>query len=358
MDKNKCLIVNNLKTYFHSDGGFVRAVDGVSFHIDKAERVGLTGQSGSGKTQTLYSMLGLTRGVPGVVGGEVWFDDENLISGLENYCHLHRNSGHELTIQKDVTAWNKVQEKRFSGVRGKKISIVFQEPMSALDPYFSVQDQLLEVASLGWPTTPKSALRDEVETLLQKMNFANAKSILAKYPHELSGGESQRICLALAILAAPELLLADEPTALLDPISQYEILQLISRFLDESRTAFLLVTHDFALLRAMTQRVIVMFRGKVVEITTANSFEEVDGHHPYTAFLIENQNFYLLDSALATTRGQVLMGNGHKGCCYYDGCSVRRKLSSDGQARCRAEQPPLNDSAEEQQVACWEFERK
>ncbi len=254
------LRVDDLRTRFHTDGGTVRAVDGVSFAVDRGETVCLVGESGSGKTAACESITRLIREPPGeVAGGSVVFDGRDLLS---------------------------LSDSALRAVRGSRIAHVFQNPQSAFNPVYSVGWQLIEAVRLHGDYS-KSAARARAVDLLDRVGIPNPGSRIDDHPHELSGGQKQRVAVAMALAGEPDLLIADEPTTALDVTIQAQVLEL----LDDVQSAFemgvLFVTHDLGVVASVADRVVVLREGRVVERgDVADVFERPS--HPYTRHLVES----------------------------------------------------------------------
>ena len=252
------LSVRNLRTFFDEDERVVRAVDGVSFDLRRRETLGIVGESGSGKSVTNLSILGLIPSPPGrIVGGEVIFDGRNLLS-LGNA---------------DMRA-----------IRGKRIAMIFQDPMTSLNPFMRVSEQLMEVTRLHLGHARTEA-RQHAIRMLEIVGIPDARHRADGYPHEFSGGMRQRVMIAMALSCSPELLIADEPTTALDVTIQAQILELIRTLKDETGTSVIFITHDLGVVAGTTDRVIVMYAGRVFEsATTVDLFARTG--NPYTRGLL------------------------------------------------------------------------
>jgi len=253
------LIVKDLRTYFYPGGGAVaRSVDGVSFSINAGETVGIVGESGCGKSVTALSIMRLIRS-PGRVepGSRIEFDGQDLVA---------------------------LDEESMRRIRGNRIAMIFQEPMSALNPVFTVGDQIAEVARIHAGATRREAWKKAVEMLA--LTGIPAPDRRAKqYPHQLSGGMRQRVLIAMALVMNPALIIADEPTTALDVTIQAQILELLRDVQEKFGTAVLMITHDLGVIAEMTQRVIVMYGGEVVEETSTPELF-TSAHHPYSEGLL------------------------------------------------------------------------
>ena len=232
------LEVRNLETHFKTQDGVVKAVNNVSFHVDRGETLGIVGESGSGKSVTSLSVMRLIPTPPGkIVGGQIMFDGENLL---------------------DYT------EEEMRTIRGNRIAMIFQDPMTSLNPVLTIGRQITESLELHMKLSQKEA-RNRAAELLGMVGIPSAAKRLDDYPHQFSGGMRQRVMIAMAISCNPELLIADEPTTALDVTIQAQILELISRLQRELGTAVIVITHDLGVVAGMSDRVMVMYAGRVVE---------------------------------------------------------------------------------------------
>ena len=348
------LSVRDLRTYYYADDKIIRAVDGVSFEVPRGGSVGLAGESGSGKTQTVLSVQGLIDDVPGVVGGEVWLDGVNVLADISNYAHVEDNGS--LNVSKAVNRWRTVHERRMARLRGDTVSMVFQEPKSALVPYLNVGAQLRETM------LARGMAADRIKTqsvdLLGRLQFADPGRVMKSYPHELSGGESQRVMLGLALVGDPQLLVADEPTTALDAIIQRRVLDILAALVDDMDVALLLITHNLVLLSLLVNRIAVMFAGKILEWGPTDSIlrEAATTGHPYTQDLLR-----------AATRGDISdprlnrtvidTRRNYEGCRYFHRCTLKDALSDAVRNRCKQELPPHVEVSEGHTVACWAREQ-
>ena len=254
------LEVKDLEVEFHTDSGVVQAVNRVSFDLYPGETLGIVGESGSGKSVTNLTMLGLTPQPPGkVVGGRVKYDGQELLS---------------------------LSQKQWQNVRGKKIAMIFQDPMTALNPFLTVEEQLVEVTMLHMGLSRAEASKHAIE-LLQKVGIPGAEKRIGDYPHQFSGGMRQRVMIAMAISCQPDILIADEPTTALDVTIQAQILELMKTMQQEFGTAIIFITHDLGVVASICDRVMVMYAGRKVELsTTVNIFKHP--RHPYTMGLLNS----------------------------------------------------------------------
>jgi len=254
------LDVKELHTYFFTDQGVVPAVEGVSLTVHQGEVVGIVGESGCGKSVTSLSIMKLVPDPPGkIVSGEINFKGENLVNA---------------------------SEKRMKQIRGNKIAMIFQEPMTSLNPLFTIGNQLRESIRNHENMTHQEAYKKAIE-LLKLVGLPRAEQMIHEYPHQLSGGMRQRVMIAMAMSCDPELLIADEPTTALDVTIQAQILDLMKKLKKENNMSILLITHDLGVVSEMCERVVVMYAGQVVEKGTVREIIK-NPKHPYTKGLIRS----------------------------------------------------------------------
>jgi oligopeptide/dipeptide ABC transporter ATP-binding protein len=251
------LEVKNLKTYFYTEDGVVKAVDGVDFAVKRGEVLGLVGESGCGKSVTSFSIMRLV-GVPGkIIEGSITFDGQDLL---------------------------KIPEKDMQHIRGNRIAMIFQQPQSSLNPVFKAGDQIAEVLDIHRSLGKEAGWQRAVE-LLKMVGIPDPSRKAHAYPHEMSGGQAQRVMIAMGLACVPELLVADEPTTALDVTIQAQILDLMRDLRTKMQTAIILITHDLGVVAEMCERVAVMYAGQIVEQTDVKTLF-ADPRHPYTQGLI------------------------------------------------------------------------
>ena len=252
------LEVDNLKTYFHTRNGVVKAVDDISFTLEKGEILGIVGESGSGKSVTVHSLMGLVPQPPGrIEGGTATFDGSNLLTA-------------------DDTA--------LRALRGKRIAMIFQDPMTSLNPYLRISEQLIEPLLIHGQANRKDALQRAI-TMLEKVGMRDAAERVDSYPHEFSGGMRQRVMIAMALITNPEVLIADEPTTALDVTVQAQILRLLKELQENLGVSVIFITHDLGVIAELADRVAVMYQGHIVEQGNVLSIFE-NPEHPYTKGLL------------------------------------------------------------------------
>ena len=252
------LEVKDLKTHFFTEEGVVKAVDGISFHVDKGEVLGIVGESGSGKSVASLSILRLIPDPPGrIVSGQMILEEDGKREDLA-----------------------KASEERMQEVRGDRVAMIFQDPMTSLNPYLKVSEQLCEVLELHKGMSRAEARKRGIE-MMREVGIPAAESRFDDYPHQLSGGMRQRVMIAMALLCEPELLIADEPTTALDVTIQAQILELIKERKEALGAAVMLITHDLGVVARMADRVCVMYAGRIVEEGPVDAIFG-DPRHPYT----------------------------------------------------------------------------
>ncbi len=315
------LEVQNLKTTFHTRAGDVKAVDDVSFAIARGETLGIVGESGSGKSVTALSTMRLLPMPPAEIDGDhVLFEGRDVLE----------MSDHELRA-----------------LRGGKIAMIFQDPMTSLNPVFSIGYQLMEAIQLHLDMNHKQA-RDRAIDMMQRVGIPSAEKRINNYPHEFSGGMRQRVMIAMALSCNPSLLIADEPTTALDVTIQAQILELMKGLSREFNTAIMLITHDLGVVAGMAQRVLVMYGGKIVETTNTKQLFAKPAH-PYTQALLHS--IPRLDEAPGT-RLTPIVGSPPDLLHLPKGCSFAPRCPKV-QPRCRQEVPPLMETDPGQRAACF-----
>ncbi|HTA74269.1 MAG TPA: ABC transporter ATP-binding protein [Gemmatimonadaceae bacterium] len=304
------LSVRDLRTVFDTDAGLARAVDGVSFDVGTGESVGLVGESGCGKSVTAFSILRLIR-PPGriVEGSHVALDGTDLMS---------------------------LDAESLRQIRGSRVSMVFQEPMTALNPVLRIGDQIAEVLRVH-DNTPGKEARERAVEMLRLVGLSDPAARFDQYPHQLSGGMRQRVVIAMALVMHPELVLADEPTTALDVTVQAQILELLAELRERMGMAMLLITHDLGVIAESTSRVIVMYAGEIVEEAPVGVLFD-EPHHPYTIGLLK-----AIPEPTPADRGRrlaVIPGSVPPATDWPSGCRFRTRCAYAWD-RCEHEHPPL-----------------
>ena len=318
------LNVRDLKTYFYTFEGVARAVDGASFFLDKGEALGIVGESGCGKSVTASSIMRIVPEPPGrIVGGEILFHGEDL---------------------------TRLSQKQMRRIRGRRIAMIFQEPMTSLNPVFTIGDQIAEMFRLHKSMGKREAL-DAAAGMLDKVQIPAPRQRVGEYPHQLSGGMRQRAMIAMALACDPELLIADEPTTALDVTVQAQILDLMLALKEETGTAIQMITHDLGVIAEMADRIVVMYAGRVVEeALTVELFQNT--LHPYTLGLLNS--IPLLGSRTAGENQALNEIKGMVPSLYNlpDGCKFRQRCTQ-AMDICGAEEPELTTINPDHAVRCW-----
>jgi peptide/nickel transport system ATP-binding protein len=310
------LHVDNLRVGFDTEAGLLRAVDGVSFSVEPGRTFGLVGESGCGKSVTASSILRLIPSPPGrILGGSIRFDGTDILQ---------------------------LPRQELQRFRGQQIAMIFQDPMTSLNPVFTVERQIGEVLSYRFGLDRKASRARAVE-MLRTVGIAEPEARLSAYPHELSGGMKQRVMIAMALLSEPRLLIADEPTTALDVTIQAQILDLIRELQRRIGAAVIFITHDMGVVAEMCDEVAVMYAGRIVERGDVLSVFE-RSEHPYTRGLLQSipGPGVPRKSQLPTIEGVVpSLLTPPPGCRFADRCWRRRELTEADQRRCVTEEPPL-----------------
>ncbi|MBE6991373.1 MAG: ABC transporter ATP-binding protein [Ruminococcaceae bacterium] len=313
------LEVNDLHTSFFTDAGEVKAVNGVSFNLDKGKVLGIVGESGSGKSVTAYSIMQILASTGKIVSGSIKLDGQELV-----------NAG----------------EKVMKTVRGNKISIIFQDPMTSLNPTYTIGHQLMEAITLHTDRNKKEAEQRAIE-MLRLVNINEPEKRMKQYPHEFSGGMRQRIMIAMALACEPDILIADEPTTALDVTIQAQILELMKSLQEELGMAIIMITHDLGVVAQMCDEVIVMYAGSICEQGTADEIF-YNPCHEYTKGLLRS----IPSADTAGTKLQPISGtpidllNMPEGCPFTPRCDAAMKICLSQ----RCERMQINEN---HQAACW-----
>jgi len=318
------LVVNNLQTYFFGEGRIVKAVDGISYTLNPGEVIGIVGESGSGKSVSSLSLMRLIDSPPGrIVGGEIRFDGDNLLGMTDD---------------------------EMRGIRGNKISMIFQEPLTSLNPVYSIGEQIMEPLVLHQGLNKRDA-RDRAIEMLQRVGVPSPVERIKAYPHQLSGGMRQRAMIAMALSCNPRLLIADEPTTALDVSIQAQILELMRDLQRDFGSSMIFITHDLGVVSEMCDRVLVMYAGRIVEQGTTQQIFS-GPKHPYTWGLfdclprIEERKGIRLTPIFGQPPN---LANPPSGCKFHPRCPYAFE-------RCVLEEPPLFTRDDGQTVRCWLYD--
>lgn len=324
--KGNILEINNLRTYFNTDDGVVKAVDGVNISLKPGELIGIVGESGSGKSITAMTVMGLLPGgTANIESGEVIFNGKNLL---------------------------KASEKEMQKVRGGDISMIFQDPMTSLNPFLRISTQMIETIVLHQNVRKKEAKEIAIKSL-EMVGIPTPEKVVDSYPHQFSGGMRQRVMIAMALSCNPQILIADEPTTALDVTIQAQIIDLLKGLAADLGTAIIMISHDLGVIAGMCDRICVMYAGKIVEESNAVDLF-ASPHHPYTQGLIASvpRVDMKLGERLVSIEGQPPnLLNLPDGCAFYDRCPKRMDV-------CASKMPEyqvlkVSEDGDAHKVACW-----
>lgn len=313
------LSVNRLKTHFATPEGVIRAVDDVTFSVDRGRVLGLVGESGCGKSVTALSLMRLIQPPGRIISGEIFFDGQDLL---------------------------KLDSENIRRLRGDRMAMVFQDPMTSLNPVFTTGNQISEILRVH-KGLKRSEAMSKAQSLLQRVGIPDPSRRVREYPHQLSGGMKQRVMIAMAISCDPSLIIADEPTTALDVTIQAQILRLLRELIETSKTALILISHDLGVIAEMADEVAIMYAGKIVEY--ANTTEIFAGPlHPYTIGLLQSiPRGEEKKKRLQTIEGSVpRLSDLPEGCMFNPRCKYVVE-------RCRREEPGLVDTGGGHLVRCW-----
>jgi len=319
------LAIENLAVEFKTDDGIVHAVDGISYELYPGETLGIVGESGSGKSVSTLSILGLIPQPPGrIVSGTAMFKGRDLL---------------------------KMKKRELRRLRGDEVAMVFQDPMTSLNPVLRVGHQLGEAIEVHYPKEPEDRVKERVIDLLRLVGVPNPETRYNQYPHEFSGGMRQRAMIAMAIANSPSLLIADEPTTALDVTIQAQVLEVLKRVQEETQAATIMITHDLGIVAEMCDRVLVMYAGHIVESGDVHSIFQ-NPRHPYTVGLMDSLPKLTEDEEwLRPIPGSPpSLINIPPGCPFHPRCFL-----SQGRLRCREELPPLRPTESAEHGAACHF---
>ncbi len=321
----KLLEIKDERLSFFTPAGEVKALNGVSFSMEEGEVLGIVGESGSGKSVTAYSIMGLTAYPGKLVGGTVHFN------------------GHEI---------EKMTEKEFRKIRGNEVSIIFQDPMTSLNPVYTIGDQIVEVILLHTNKTKKEAY-ERAKELLELVGINEPTKRLKQYPHELSGGMRQRVMIAIALACEPKLLIADEPTTALDVTIQAQILELMQELRKKLGMSIIMITHDLGVVASMCEKIAVMYAGHIVEYGTADEIF-YNPSHEYTKGLIKSipkLNAEKIERLVPIEGQPVDLLNPPAGCPFAPRCSECMKI-------CLNKMPPKTELSDTHYSYCWLLQKE
>lgn len=371
-DPNNLVEFDNLQTYFYTDAGVVKAVNGVTFSVPEGSTVGVVGESGCGKSVTSLSLMQLVQGPSGqIVDGSIRFRSNSFkYDANGKKIPIYEMDGDQVKLDekgKPIKAKNalggtlfEMEEKvldiakmptdAMRSIRGREIAMIFQEPMTSLNPVFTIGYQLDEVSKLHIADLPKDKIKARSIEMLNRVGIADAESVYKKYPHELSGGMRQRVMIAMALICDPKLIVADEPTTALDVTIQAQILDLLRDIKEKNKSSILIITHDLGVVAEMADYVVVMYAGKIIEMgTTEDIFDRP--MHPYTIGLQKSKPTVADETdELYCIPGFVPNPVNMPDYCYFrDRCERCMK-------KCAGEYPELISVSDTHKVACYLYE--
>jgi peptide/nickel transport system ATP-binding protein len=321
VNRQAILEVKNLETTFFTDGGNIAAVDRISFSVYEGEVLAIVGESGCGKSVTSLSIMGLVPSPPGkITNGEILLKGQDI---------------------------SKYKEKQMRKIRGKEIAMIFQEPMTSLNPLFTIGNQLIEAILIHNPKWSKKQATKKAIEMMKLVGLPRAEELIKEYPHQLSGGMRQRVMIAMALVCDPKLLIADEPTTALDVTIQAQILKLMRDLNERLHTAVLLITHDLGVVAETCERVIVMYAGQIVEEAPVNEIFK-NPQHPYTKGLIQSvpDMRHKKDSLYSIPGNVPKPGSIASGCRFAPRCEFAHE-------RCMMENPSLYGTSETHKARCF-----
>lgn len=355
--------VRDLRVRFELESGPFEVIDNVSFTLNREEVLCVVGESGSGKTVMMHTLLGLVNAKPGVVQGHIitHFGGQtvDLLEGLDDYVRVGQRNGQPYLEKKP--GWERLYAQRTARLLGRNLGLIFQNPKNALDPLMTVGHQIMESVQTVEPTLSKEALREQAISWLKRVQINHADQVFSLYPHQLSGGMCQRVAIAQILALRPEVLIADEPTTGLDATIQASILDLIKDVQREFKLSVMLITHDFSVVEKLADRVLVLFRGRLLELGDADNVLMPRARlHPYTATLLRNVRV-LEGSGSAeqieavgreAQRPRLSRASAAKGCNYVTLCPLLQAAGSAVTGQCEGEIPELRSIGPHHLVRC------
>lgn len=362
MTTSPLLKIEDLRTYFYSRSkqAFIRSVDGVSLEIAKGETLGVVGESGSGKSITALSIMGLISAGPGVITGRIELKTgnirKNLLQDIEGHVKIARKDGKIMGVEKDTVGWAERSERVMSKMRGKEISMIFQNPKSSLNPYTTVGSQISEAIRLHTGIKGDNEAKERAIHWLERVKIDSPRLRYDNHPYGLSGGMCQRAMIAMALSCEPSLLIADEPTTGLDATIQSRIVDLLAELKAELSTTTMLISHDISIISRLSDKVAVMYGGTVVEYGPSKDILStvIESKHPYTSALlasIPSARNVKEKGYLQAIEGDVLDTiNIPAGCRFYNRCG---RVTDKIREKCDRVEPGLQEIGHGHRVKCW-----
>lgn len=358
------LVIEDLRTYFYSKSkqAFIRSVDGISLEIEKGEMLGIVGESGSGKSITAMSVMGLISAKPGVITGKIGFKTEsvqkNLLPNLKNYVRTSMSSGKIMEVYKDNNGWIKHIDRIMHKIRGREISMIFQNPKISMNPFITIGKQITESIILNTDVNNRHEAKEQALHWLERVKIDSPGLRYNNNPYGLSGGMCQRAMIAMALSSEPAFLIADEPTTGLDATIQSKIVDLLAELKSTIRVTTMLISHDINVIRELSDKVAVMYGGTVLEHGPARDVLSPDHlrKHPYTKALlasIPSEEHIRKRGYLQAIEGDVLDTiNIPAGCRFYDRC---RMVTDEIEEMCKHREPDLDNISPEHKIRCWQY---
>lgn len=362
MTATPLLRIEDLRTYFYSRAkqAFIRSVDGVDLEVARGETLGIVGESGSGKSVTMLAAMGLVTAGPGVITGRVTFHDDTpreLLDGLDRCVTLERRDGRIMGAVKDERAWAAQVERNLAGIRGGKVAMIFQNPKAALNPFETIGRQIAEAVRLHAGVGDRAAARERALHWLSEVRIDSPRLRYDNYPYGLSGGMCQRAMVAMALAAEPRMLIADEPTTGLDATIQARIVDLLDELRARLGMTMVLISHDIAVIGRLSDRIAVMYGGRVMESGPAAPLLAGGERHPYTGALLASmprEANLQGRGRLPAIEGEVLDTiNVPRGCRFRERC---QRIHDGIRARCTEQEPALAEVAPGHRIRCWLYQ--
>ena len=362
MSKEPVLAIEDLRTYFYSRSkqAFIRSVDGISLEIDTGETLGIVGESGSGKSMTAMSIMGLVSAQPGIITGKIGLNTENvhknLLPDLKNYVRVNKSSGKIMEVYKDNNGWQKNIDRIMHKVRGKEISMIFQNPKISMNPFITIGSQITESIMLNTGIKKRREAKQRALYWLERVKIDSPNIRYNNNPYGLSGGMCQRAMIAMALSSEPAFLIADEPTTGLDATIQSKIVDLLAELKSTIKVTTMLISHDINVIRELSDKVAVMYGGTVLEHGPARDVLSPDSKHkhPYTKALlasIPSEEHIRKRGYLQAIEGDVLDTiNIPEGCRFCDRCNMATNKIGK---MCKHKEPELKDISSEHKIRCW-----
>jgi oligopeptide/dipeptide ABC transporter ATP-binding protein len=368
------LSVDGLRTYIDTPTGVVRAVDGVDMEVRRGKILGIIGESGSGKSVMAKSLLGLVHDFPGVVEGRVLYREggcvRNLTAAVSDTVRIDRNSdGNILSIAKDAKAWRREVNSTYQDLWGRKMSMIFQDPQTSLNPFWSVGEQLGEAVQKGESEKLTKTQKTEISvSWLKKVRIREPEKVLNAYAHNLSGGMCQRVMIAIALASQPTLVIADEPTTGIDATVQARIVDLLKNLQEETGMTIIVISHDIGMVSRLADDIIVMYCGQVLEYGRRDDVLSLDpdSHHPYTNALLSSlptvsrvqkgEPLRWIEQEVPSAKAPPQGCRFHPRCDVYQGWENGSGSSSHHLAMCPQTSPVFSEIGPHRGVRCFEVD--